>query len=85
MEHITKPSITRLVRKAGVKSMSEDCYPVIRNLIQTIIEDIVSKALIMNSEHSTKTLMNEDIYEALSFMGYNVGRSDCVGSNTLSK
>ena len=33
MEHITKPSITRLARRAGVKSLSEDCYNNIRCIV----------------------------------------------------
>ena len=30
---ITKPSITRLARRAGVKSLSEDCLEIIKHII----------------------------------------------------
>ena len=75
MENITKPSITRLARRAGVKSLSDECYNNIRNIVNTQLSDIVVAALVVNSEHNTKTLMPEDIYEALRLRGHNVTQS----------
>jgi len=82
MEHITKPSIIRLARRAGVKSISEECYPVIHDTIGSTIEDIVRVALIVNSARSTKTLMVEDIHDALSLEGYNVAQSTDLGTGS---
>ena len=42
MQNITNPSITRLARKAGVKSMSNDCYDSIREIAEKELEDIVN-------------------------------------------
>ena len=85
MNHITKPSITRLARRAGVKSLSEDCYSNIHNIIGAYISDIIIAALVVNSEHNTKTLMSEDIYEALHLRGYNVAQSHELGTSTCPK
>lgn len=82
---ITRPSITRLARKAGVKSISEDCYPIIRALIAQRVGDIIRNAVIINSEHQTKTLMPEDVYETLSLLGENVAQSHDLGTNTVGK
>jgi histone H3/H4 len=85
MEHITKPSITRLARRAGVKSLSDDCYSNIRVIVEEYLSDIIVAALVVNSEHNTKTLMPEDIYEALRLRGYNVTQSQDLGTSTCAK
>lgn len=85
MDHITKPSITRLSRQAGVKSMSDNCYNVIREIIVEELNNVLDMALIVNSEHNTKTMMSNDIYEALRLYGYNVAYSQCMGTTTCTK
>ena len=85
MEHLTKPAITRLARKAGVKSLSEDCYNSINKLVKTQLSEIIVAALVVNSEHNTKTLMPEDIYDAFNLRGYNVTQSNDLGTTTCAK
>lgn len=85
MEDITKPSITRLARRAGVKSVSEDCFNSIRHLIANRMDELILAALIVNSEHQTKTLMSEDVYDAFSIIGHNVTQSSDLGTSTCSK
>ena len=85
MEDITKPSITRLARRAGVKSVSDDCFDTIRNLIHNRLEELVRAALIANSEHQTRTLMTDDIYEAFSLVGQSVAHSSELGTSTCTK
>lgn len=85
MENITKPSITRLGRQAGVKSLSDECYPAVRNLVIKHLREIISASLIVNSEHNTKTLMPDDVYEALRLKGYNVAQSHFLGTTTCAK
>lgn len=72
----TKPSITRLARRAGVKSMSDDCVDTIRSLIGVELNEIIRMAVILNEQNSTKTVMTDDIYNALKFLDMNVARSD---------
>ena len=85
MDNITKPSITRIARQAGVKSLSDDCYNTIRNLIHMYLSEVVLASLVVNSEHNTKTLMSEDVYEAFKLLGYNVAQSHDLGTTTFSK
>jgi len=82
---MTRPSITRLARKAGVKSISEDCFTNIRALVSQHLHMIIQNALVINSEHQTKTLMADDIYESLAMLGENLAQSHDLGTTTVSK
>lgn len=85
MEHISKPSLVRLARKAGIKSMSDDCYPEIYKIINNNLDKIIATSLIINSENGTKTLMNNDIYQAIKANGHIVAESNDLGTNTCAK
>ena len=82
---MTRPSITRLARRAGVKSISEECFISIRALVSQKIHNIIKNALVINSEHQTKTLMADDIYEALALLGENLTQSHDLGTTTIGK
>jgi len=82
---VTRPSIVRLARRAGVKSVSEECFPLIKALIGQRLEALLHDALILKSEHQTKTLMPEDIYEALSIQGEHLTPSDELATVTVGK
>jgi histone H3/H4 len=82
MEDITKPSITRLARQAGVKSISDDCFNSIRQDIYDRLDKVISVALVVNSEHQTKTLMADDVYNALRLLGCNITQSSDLGTST---
>ena len=85
MEYITKPSMTRLARKAGIKSVSEDCFPVLHDVIGSSIKDVVKAALVVNSARDTKTLMAGDIQDAFRIKGLNVAHSTELGTGTCSR
>ena len=85
MTYVTKPSIMRLARKAGVKSLSEDCYKTVNDTIESTLDDILRISMIVNTERNTKTLMSDDIYTALSLQGFNVTSSLDLGTATCSK
>ena len=72
----TKPAITRLARRAGVKSMSDDCIIPLKHLVAMKLDEVLSTTLIVNSQHATKTIMPDDVYEALSLCGINVARTE---------
>ena len=72
MERISKSSINRIARRAGVKSVSEDCFDTIRNLMGMELNTIIKTALIVNQ---TKTIMPKDIYDALHLLNYNTAQS----------
>ena len=80
IDNISKPSITRLARQSGIKSLSEDCFETIRNVIDDKIDEIVKTILVVNSEHQTKTIMVNDLYEALQLLNYNVAESTDLNS-----
>jgi histone H3/H4 len=85
MDSITKPSISRLARRSGVKSVSDDCYDTIRKLIVDKLNEVVEVSLVVNSEHQTKTLMSDDIYNSLHLLGYNIAQSCDLGTVTCNK
>jgi histone H3/H4 len=85
MEGITRPSITRLARRAGIKSVSDECFDTIRVMIDIKLNEILTTSLVVNSEHQTKTLMPDNIYEALHLIGYNVAQSSDIGISTCLK
>ena len=82
---ITKPSIIRLARRAGVKSVSDECLPFIRQIINKRLTELIITALIVNSEHQTKTLMAEDIYDGCSLIGQNITQSNDFGTGACNK
>lgn len=83
--NITKPAIVRLARCAGIKNISEDCYDTIRQIFESKLDEIIKTILIVNSEHQTKTIMQQDIYDALEILGYNVAKSTNLGLSTCTK
>ena len=82
---ITKPSLVRLARRAGVKSISDECFNYIRQLITMHLTELIKASLIVNSEHQTKTLMTDDIYGGFSLIGQNVTQSNDLGTGSYLK
>ena len=70
----TKPAITRLARRAGVKSMSDDSVETVRNLIALKINEFVKVMDVVNNENNTKTIMTTDFYNAAKYLGHNVAK-----------
>jgi histone H3/H4 len=66
MENITKISIKRLSKCAGVKTISDDCYDLIRDIIENKVKDVVENScVIMNEDKNSKTLSHLYVYQAL--------------------
>ena len=82
MEKISKPSINRIARRAGVKSVSEDCFDTIRNLIGMELNTIIKTVLIVNQ---TKTVMVKDVYDALHLLNYNTSQSTELNTGSSHK
>jgi histone H3/H4 len=72
---LSKPSITRLARRAGVKTLSDESYNTIRNLIGMKLNELINTIVIVNDNHNTKTIMSNDVYKACEFLGYNITES----------
>lgn len=82
---ITKPSIIKLARKAGVKNISEECIEPIRQLIISDVSEIITNCLVINNVKNTKTILLDDLHETLKIMGYNVAKSDDLNNMTMVK
>lgn len=72
MDYLNKSSITKLSKRAGVKSISEECNEKIRKIIESKLEEIVDTMIIINSEHNTKTIMTSDVYDSLQLLNHNI-------------
>ncbi len=83
MKDITEPSIGRIARKAGVKSMSSKCYDTVRDLIEAKLGEVAIAMLVVNSERQTKTIMVDDVYDALALLGHSMTESELIGTKTV--
>ncbi len=84
-QKITKPSIIKIARKAGIKNISDECIEPIRQQIHKDIFDIINHCVIINEVKGTKTILLDDLNDALRFMGHNVAKSDELSCSSLSK
>lgn len=82
MNYITTSSITRLARKAGIKSMSKECYDEIKTLCTEKIEEIVKNILVLNN---TKTILVSDFIESLELNNEFITLSNNIGNNVVKK
>ena len=80
--NVNKPSLTRLARQAGIKSVADDCYPHIRYLINRRLTQVLDNSLVLNR---TKTLLPNDVYKALEIENIHITKSDCLDTTTQSK
>lgn len=72
MEFLKNTSIIRLIRRAGVKSLSKNSFNMIKNIIYKKLEGIILLSIKFNSTHNKKIISQNDIYKTLQIMGYNV-------------
>ena len=82
MEKLTKPAITRLARRGGVKSLSEDSHQKIRDNVEQHLDDLVRQIIIIHKQNKTKSFMSTEVYKALESLGYNVAQSDDINIST---
>lgn len=84
MDTITKPSIQRLALRSGVKTISNDCFDKIKDIMLDRIDTICYKLSIYNKQSNTKTIMASDLYETLNQMGINLTKSSSLNDNVYS-
>jgi histone H3/H4 len=65
--------------------MSDDCFDTVRDIMGDKLGEVIKVALIVNSEHQTKTIMPDDIYQALRFLGHPVAQSNDLGTAGCAK
>ncbi len=72
IQGITKPAITRLARKAGVKRIAGLVYQEVRGILKIRLEDVVKNALVVKNNQKRVTLSEYDVRDSLSLTGINV-------------
>lgn len=73
---LVKPSINRLAKKAGIKTISSKCYPHIRAIIEQRLNDVLQKSILIGSHRQTKVLLSRDIYDTLLLQGEYLAQSE---------
>jgi histone H3/H4 len=71
MDNIKKVTIKRLAECAGVKSLGDDCYDVIREIIEEQVKEVVRVGHLLMIEDNSKTLSNKHIQLSLEYSGHN--------------
>mgnify|MGYP001575771424 CR=1 FL=1 len=77
---ISTPSISRLCKKAGVKTINKsgDCPDLIRNTMLLKMTEVLNCSVILCQMKQNKTVMEEDVYDALRLCGYNFTASEYI-------
>ena len=83
LKGITPLALWRELTRRGVKvpkpSKKANGVAIIiplKHLVAMKLDEILSTTLIVNSQHATKTIMPDDVYEAFSLCGINVARTE---------
>lgn len=79
---LTRPAIIRMIRRAGIKSISNECIDKIRNMIIQELEFLIKKTIIITKH---KSIMSQDIYDCFYLLGINISQSENLGTNTIEK
>ena len=61
--------------------MSEECVETIRKKACDKLREVLAGIRVVNSERQTKTVMVDDVYDALRMFGYNVTESSVLGTS----
>ena len=72
MSDISKQGIIRLARKAGVKSLSNKCVNVIRELMYERVEELLKIMIIFNENKKNKIILLDDLVKSLEYEGINL-------------
>ncbi len=81
VDSITRPSLLRLARIAGVKTMSADCTTILRSLLAKEAEEVCKNMLVFNNQRNTRTIMLDDLYPALGDQGCKLARSEAISDS----
>jgi len=77
-EFFSKPSIIRLARRSGVKSISDDCVEPIQEIIYSKLDEIIRVTTLINKNNNTKTILPADLYQAFNLLGYNIAKYEKI-------
>ena len=85
--HIAKPQIQRLANKAGVTSIGGLSYSAVRNMINSMCDNILTKSMLFMKVAGRKQLSEEDVSQGI-FYAYGIrvlyGPKQVEGVRTVS-
>jgi histone H3/H4 len=70
--HISSTSLLRLSHRAGIKTMTEDCYEVINEIVRHKMNQIIDISSKISDDRRKKMIMPDDIHFSLNMLGINV-------------
>jgi hypothetical protein len=68
MDHINKPAMIRLARRADIKMLSKSSYPIINKILYEDLSEIINLLLIANND---KIIGYDDLLTAFDLSGKN--------------
>ena len=74
--NLSVSSITKLARRASVKSMALDCFDLIRSIIKIHLGELIDAILVITEQKAFKIMAPDDIFAALPLIGINVAKTD---------
>ena len=69
---IKNTALNKLSKRAGVKTLSNDAYPIIHNILTNKINEVSDIIKCVNAENGTQNIMIKDIQTAFEIMGINI-------------
>lgn len=69
---IPKSVILRIGKSIGVKSISDDGVDFLKSQLCSDLEELISIIMLSKKEHGSKTVMIENLYDAMYFSNQNL-------------
>lgn len=73
-KELSDDNILKLCKKAGIKSISNDSYDKIREIIDFKLDNILSVSIMLKNNDNTprETFMIKDLKKSLNLLDYNI-------------
>ena len=73
-KELSDDNILKLCKKAGIKSISNDSYDKIREIIDFKLDNILSISIMLKNNDNThrETFMIKDLKKSLNLLDYNI-------------
>ena len=72
MEKLPKTVVTKMARKAGIKTISDDTESIIIDIVNNTLSDVLKHSIIASEEVDSKILSKKNIIDGMSLMNINV-------------
>ena len=82
IQSLTRSSIIRLARRAGVKRVSGLIYEETRGVLKVYLENVLRNAVTYTHHAQRKTVLEKDVREALKKSGFPIAHTDKHSSSS---